>query len=257
MFSFGLNSRKWVRAFQKTEKATKSYSKFLYNTWSTIIKDYQQDFDTFLTKITEKRAEFEDSLVFLEMMGFTKRFANIQNLVSWGFYHSALLELRFMLETAILAYYLDQQLPNTKKAEKIQLMQKHKGELWGNRLRRRAYLYDKAFGGEVAKAITQISNTIDEYMSDLSPDDWEEPSIRFSEHDFNQCVRHSKNVAVLIFKHFMKRFEQFNYFGDLTTTLEEGKPTPPQEEQKKGENEEAQEQQEEKVKEDEPPVEEQ
>ncbi len=215
MFAFGLNSKKWVKKFQKTEKETKNYNKLLYNTWKRIITDYELDFKKFLESIQEKEAEYENSLIFLEMVGFTKRFANVQNLVCWGFYHSALLELRFMLETTILAYYLDQQLPKTKKDEKLKLMQKHKGELWGDRLRRRAYMYDKPFGQEVTQVINEINKSIDEYMTDLSPEDWREPAIAFSERDFNDCVYHSKNVAVLIIRHFTKSFEEFKYYGEL------------------------------------------
>ena len=118
MFAFGLNSKKWIKAAQKTEKATKKYNKFLYNTWKQIINQFEKDFNVFLELNAEKLEAYENSLVYLEMLGFTKRLANIQNGVSWGFYHSAMLDLRFLLETTTLAYYLDQQLPNTDGAYK-------------------------------------------------------------------------------------------------------------------------------------------
>ena len=106
MVLFGLNSFKSIRAAQKTERETKKFSKIAYNTWKIVIKNYDMDFKTFLEENEEKIGEYEKTLVFMEMYAFTKRLANVQNLVSWGFYHSAMIELRFMLETTILAFYL-------------------------------------------------------------------------------------------------------------------------------------------------------
>jgi len=227
MFSLGLNSFKSVRAGLKTERVTKKYSKLAYDTWKTVIKNFSRDFRLFLEENEEKLAFFENSLVFMEMHAFTKRLANVQNLVSWGFYHSALLELRFMLETTILAFYLDSQLPNTDHSEKIKLMQKHKGELWGTRLRRRTYMYDKQFGEEVEKLIQAINVSIDEYMADNSVEIWKEKNLPFSEKDFNECVFHSKNATALIVKHFLKSFEEFKYNGPMIITHKDETQTEP------------------------------
>ncbi|NHJ31342.1 MAG: hypothetical protein FK732_00625 [Asgard group archaeon] len=223
MVLFGLNSFKSIRAAQKTERKTKKFSKNAYNTWKTIIKNYSLDFDVFLENNEDKLSEFENSLVFMEMYAFTKRLSNVQNLVSWGFYHSALLELRFMLETTILAFYLDSQLPNTEQSEKIKLMQKHKGELWGNRLRRRTYMYDKQFGEEVEKVVQSINVSIDEYMADNTVEIWKEKTLPFSARDFDECVFHSKNTAALIVKHFLKSFKEFKYNGPMIITHKEKK----------------------------------
>ncbi|MBK5114044.1 MAG: hypothetical protein KGD59_13680 [Candidatus Heimdallarchaeota archaeon] len=223
MVLFGLNSFKSIRAAQKTERETKKFSKNAYNTWKGVIKNFGMDFIVFLEENEEKIGEYENSLVFMEMYAFTKRLANVQNLVSWGFYHSALVELRFMLETTILAFYLDTQLPNTGHSEKIKLMQKHKGELWGNRLRRRSYMYDKQFGEEVEKVIQAINVSIDEYMADNSVEIWKEKNLPFSARDFDECVFHSKNATALIVKHFLKSFEKFKYNGSLIITLKEEK----------------------------------
>ncbi len=221
MFSFGLNSRKWIKSAQKTEKQTKNYSKVAYDTWTNVINHYDVDIKIFLEEIAEKRAEYENSLVFMEMLAFMKRLANVQNLAVWGFYHSALLELRFLLETTTLAFYLDHQLPNTDTAEKLKLMQKHKGELWGTRLRRRAYMYDKPFGEEVEKVVQAINNSIDEYMVDKTVEMWEESSLPFSENDFNECVFHTKNATALIIRHFTKTLFNFKYNGELIVTYKD------------------------------------
>ncbi|HUT80362.1 MAG TPA: hypothetical protein VMZ29_04090 [Candidatus Bathyarchaeia archaeon] len=215
MFSLGLNSRKWLSKAQKTEKETKQYNKLLYNTWLKINKNFDSDLSSFKIQNIDKLSEFEKSLVYMEMLAFTKRFGIVQNLTTWGYYHSALLELRFILETTILAYYLDQQLPNTEQAEKIKLMQKHKGELWGTRLRRRAYMYEKEFGDEIEKIITSINNSIDEYMADRTAIDWKLTNLPFSEKDFLECVHHSNNASSLIIKHFIKCFTSFTYNGEL------------------------------------------
>lgn len=225
MFSLGLNSFKSVRAGQKTERVTKKYSKLAYDTWKSVIKNFNLDFKLFLEENVEKLAEYMNSLVFMEMHAFTKRLANVQNLASWGFYHSALLELRFMLETTILAFYLDNQLPNTDHSEKIKLMQKHKGELWGQRLRRRTYMYDKLFGDEVEKVIQAINVSIDEYMADNSVEIWKEKTLPFSEKDFNECVFHSKNATALNVKHFLKSFEEFKYNGPMIITQKDVEKT--------------------------------
>lgn len=225
MFSLGLNSFKSVRAGQKTERITKKYSKLAYDTWKSVIKNFNLDFKLFLEENEEKLTEYENSLVFMEMHAFTKRLANVQNLASWGFYHSALLELRFMLETTILAFYLDNQLPNTDHSEKIKLMQKHKGELWGQRLRRRTYMYDKQFGDEVEKVIQAINVSIDEYMADNSVEIWKEKTLPFSEKDFNECVFHSQNTTALNVKHFLKSFEEFKYNGPMIITQKDVEKT--------------------------------
>jgi len=223
MVLFGLNSFKSIRAAQKTERETKKYSKVGYDTWKKVIKFYSLDFNTFLEQNEEYLSEYEKSLVFMEMHSFTKRLANVQNLVSWGFYHSALIELRFMLETAILAYYLDSQLPNTERSEKIKLMQKHKGELWGNRLRRRSYMYDKQFGEDVEKVIQAINISIDEYMADKSVEIWKEKNLPFIAKDFDECVFHSKNAIAIIIKHFLKAFTNFKYNGPIIIAHKEVK----------------------------------
>ncbi|MBN1331002.1 MAG: hypothetical protein JXA54_16135 [Candidatus Heimdallarchaeota archaeon] len=221
MFTLGLNSRKWLNQAQKTEKETKKYNKILYNTWSKISKNFDISINEFKNKNVDTLPEFEKSLVYMEMLAFIKRFGNVQNLASWGYYHSALLELRFMLETTILAYYLDQQLPNTDQTGKIKLMQKHKGELWGSRLRRRAYTYEKDFGDEIEKVISSINNSIDEYMADRTVDDWKLTSLPFSEKDFMECVNHSKNASSLIIKHFIKCFPSFTYNDELFVILKD------------------------------------
>ncbi|NHJ41316.1 MAG: hypothetical protein FK731_14890 [Asgard group archaeon] len=218
MFSFGLNSRKWIKAAQKTEKETKKYDKILYNTWNRIIKNFELDFNFFLENNVDKIPSYEKTLTYMEMLAFTKKLANIQNRITWGFYHSAMLELRFMLDTAILAFYLDQQLPNTEQSEKIKLMQKHRGELWGARLRRRTYMYDKAFGEEVEKVISSINNSIDEYMIDRTAEDWSQKNLPFSAKDYSECVHHTKNATALIIKHFTKAITEFTYNGELIIT---------------------------------------
>ncbi|NHJ49316.1 MAG: hypothetical protein FK733_16120 [Asgard group archaeon] len=220
-----MNSRKWVKAAQKTEKETKKYSKVLYNTWDRIIKNFEMDFKFFNELNEEKIPDYEKTLTYMEMLAFTKKLANIQNLVTWGFYHSALIKLRFMLDTTILAYYLDQQLPNTDQSEKIKLMRKHKGELWGTRLRRRTYMYEKDFGEEVEKIITSINESIDEYMVDRSAADWKEKNMPFSIKDFSECVHHTKNATSLIIKHFTKALEDFTYNGELFITHKDEEQT--------------------------------
>ncbi|GAJ00569.1 unnamed protein product, partial [marine sediment metagenome] len=75
MFSLVLNSFKSVRAGQKTERVTKKYSKLAYDTWKNVIKNFNLDFKLFLEENEEKLAEYENSLVFMEMHAFTKRLA--------------------------------------------------------------------------------------------------------------------------------------------------------------------------------------
>ena len=104
-------------------------------------------------------------------------------------------------------------------------MQKHKGELWGDRLRRRAYMYEKLFGEEVEDVTTSINNSIDEYMADRTAEDWKEENIPFCEKDFNECVVNSKNTAALLIKHFTKRFETFQYTGELSITHKDEEQT--------------------------------
>ncbi|NHJ84077.1 MAG: hypothetical protein FK734_01360 [Asgard group archaeon] len=218
MFGIGLKSQKWITAARKTERETKNYSKNLYETWSRIIKIFEMDLAFFNESYPEKINEYENTLIYNEMMAFTKRLAQVQNLAFWGYYHSSLLELRFMLETTILSYYLDTQLPNTDHSEKIKLMQKHKGELWGERLRRRSYMYDKALGAEVDKVINAINVSIDEYLADKTIDTWKQKSLPFREQDFIECVHHTQNACVLIIKHFTKSFSGFTYNGEMTIT---------------------------------------
>ncbi|MCE7745379.1 MAG: hypothetical protein GPJ52_09625, partial [Candidatus Heimdallarchaeota archaeon] len=75
MFSIGLNSFKSVKAGQKIERITKKYSKSAYDTWKNVIKNFNRDFKLFLEENDEKLAEYENSLVFMEMHAFTKRLA--------------------------------------------------------------------------------------------------------------------------------------------------------------------------------------
>ena len=213
MFGFGLNSRKWVKESQKTEKETKKLAGFIFNTWKEILDTYNNDFKNFKEKNLDKISELENTLVFFEMVSFPKRLALVQNLASWGYYHSALQELRFMLETTILAYYLDQQLPKTDYSSKIKLMQKHRGELWGVRLRRRTYMKEREFGEEVEKVFERINDSIDQYMSDNKVAQWYDKTLPYSENEFKECVIHTKKACALIMKHFTKCFNNFDYSG--------------------------------------------
>ncbi|MHA1187408.1 MAG: hypothetical protein ACTSSK_11135 [Candidatus Heimdallarchaeota archaeon] len=218
MFAFLLNSNKSVRNGQKTEKEAKKLLKHNYNTWKNIISYFDKDLKSFNEKHIENLDKLKGSLVYVEMTSFTKRLAIVQNLANWGFYHSSLQELRFLMDTAILAYYLDQQLPNTEHSEKIQLMQKHKGELWGVRLRRRSYIHDKELGAEVESVITEINNSIDQYLADNTFEVWAEETVPFKEAEFMDCVNHTKNACALIIKHFMKSFADFSYSGEMIVT---------------------------------------
>jgi len=215
MFAFLLNSNKSVKNGQKTEKEAKKLLKHNYNSWKNIITKFDKDIKSFNEKHLEDIDVLKGSLVYIEMMAFTKRLAIVQNLASWGFYHSSLQELRFMMDTAILAFYLDHQLPNTDHSEKIKLMQKHKGELWGARLRRRAYMYEKEIGKEVEIIITKINNSIDQYLADNTFEVWAEDTIPFKETEFLDCVDHTKNACALIIKHFMTTFDDFSYSGEI------------------------------------------
>ena len=218
MFAFLLNSNKSVKSGQKTEKETKKVLKHNYNTWKNIITKFAKDIKLFNEKHINDIEALKGSLVYIEMIAFTKRLAIVQNLASWGFYHSSLQELRFIMDTAILAYYLDQQLPNTGHSEKIKLMQKHKGELWGSRLRRRAYIYEKELGNEVEIVISEINNSIDQYLADNTIEVWVEDTIPFKETEFLDCVNHTKNACALIIKHFMTTFDDFSYSGEIIVT---------------------------------------
>jgi len=218
MFAFLLNSNKSVKNGQKTEKEAKKLLKHNYNTWKNIITNFDKDLKFFNEKHIEDMDTLKGSLVYIEMTAFTKRLAIVQNLANWGFYHSSLQELRFLMDTAILAYYLDQQLPNTEHSEKIQLMQKHKGELWGVRLRRRSYIHEKELGTEVETVITAINNSIDQYLADNTHEVWAEETISFKESEFMDCVNHTKNACALIIKHFMKSYGDFNYSGEMIVT---------------------------------------
>ena len=122
MFGFGLNSKKWVKASQKTEKETKKKAGPSFNTWKKIKANFSKDMELFEEKALEKQLKITGSLVYSEMVSFVKRFSIVESLTNWGYYHSSLQELRFLFETAILAYYLDLQLPNTDRASKINLM---------------------------------------------------------------------------------------------------------------------------------------
>ncbi|MFW9923348.1 MAG: hypothetical protein ACFFDW_08705 [Candidatus Thorarchaeota archaeon] len=215
---FGLNSKKWVKESQKTEKETKKLAGSSYNIWKNVIKNYNEAFNAFTLNHMNDLDSLKNSMVYFEMVSFTKRLSLIQSLALWGYYHSSLQELRFLMETTTLAYYLDQQLPNTDYSEKIKLMQKHRGELWGERLRRRAYMYEKDFGTEIEKIITEVNDSIDEYLADNKVVAWSESRLPYNENELNQCVRHSKNICTLIMKHYSKLFPDFDYKGDSSIT---------------------------------------
>ncbi len=221
MFGFGMNTNKWVKASRKTEKETKKNAGSAYKIWKEIKKTLSKDLEAFEEKHLENQSKIVGSLVYSEMVSFTKRFSVIESLANWGYYHSSLHELRFLLDTTILAYYLDQQLPNTDHTSKINLMQKHKGELWGTRLRRRVFMHDKEFGADIEKVIDDINNSIDQYLADILVDSWKLDSLPYNETEYKECVRNTKNVVALLIKLFTKRFESFEYSGEITVIQKE------------------------------------
>lgn len=224
MFGFGLNTKKWVKESQKTEKETKKNSRSDYNTWKKIKKIFSKDLEAFEQEHLENQSKIVGSLVYSEMVSFTKRFSIVESLANWGYYHSSLHELRFLLDTTILAFYLDLQLPNTDQASKIKLMQKHKGELWGTRLRRRAFIYEEEFGAEIEKVIQDVNNSIDQYLADNLVDSWKLVNLPYIETEYKECIRNTKNVVAFMMRIFTKRFERFEHSGDMTIThIEEDK----------------------------------
>lgn len=222
IFGLGLNSRKWTKFCRKTERETKKQAGESYHTWKNIIKAFNTAFEEFSEKHEKEIPELKNSMIYFDMVSFTKRLTLIQNLTYWGYYHSSLQELRFLLETTILAFYLDQQLPKTDYSEKILLMQKHKGELWGERLRRRAYMENREFGKDVEKVISDINESIDEYLLDNKVDAWKEDSLPYIEREFDDCVRLTKNAIAIIMRHYTQCYTDFEYHGEMIIThLEE------------------------------------
>jgi len=222
MFGFGMNSKKWVKESRKTEKETKKCSGSAYNTWKNIKATFSTDLENFEDKQLENQSKIVGSLVYSEMVSFTKRLSIVESLANWGYYHSSLHELRFLFDTAILAFYLDQQLPNTDHTSKINLMQKHKGELWGTRLRRRAFMYEKEFGADIEKVIEDINNSIDQYLADNITEIWKIPNLPYDDMEYKECVRNTKNVVTLLMRIFTKRFDSFEYSDEMIVThLEE------------------------------------
>ena len=221
MFGFGLNSKKWVKESQKTEKDTKKKAGSAFHTWKNIKNTFAKDMMSFEELHLENQGKISGSLVYSEMVSFTKRLSVVEALASWGYYHSSLQELLFILETAILAYYLDQQLPNTDHASKINLMQKHKGELWGTRLRRRAFMHERDLGAEIEKVVEDINNSIDQYLADNLADTWKQDFLPFDAVEFNDCVRNTENVLALLIKLFTNRFGDFRYSGNIKITHSE------------------------------------
>ncbi|MEA2070369.1 MAG: hypothetical protein U9O98_03670, partial [Asgard group archaeon] len=195
----------------------------IYDTWQLIIDEFITDMQNFLEKKAAKgeKKALRNLLVYNEMVSFPKRFELIQNLSYWGYYHSALVELRFMLETLILAYYLDVQLPNTERSAKIKLMQKHKGELWGERLRTRTYLNDEPLGNEVERTLEEINDSIDEYLEESSIEIWQKDYFPYNENEYIECFYQGKNVSRLMIKHLLKSFPTFEYTGSIILNVED------------------------------------
>ncbi len=229
MFGFGMNTKKYVKESRKTEKETKKNSGSAYSTWKNIKATFSTDLENFEEKQLENQSKIVGSLVYSEMVSFTKRLSIVESLANWGYYHSSLHELRFLFDTAILAFYLDQQLPNTDHTSKINLMQKHKGELWGTRLRRRAFMYEKEFGADIEKVIEDINNSIDQYLADNITEIWKMPNLPYDAMEYKECVRNTKNVVVLLMRILTKRFVSFEYSGEMIVThLEEDQIEPTQ-----------------------------
>ncbi len=218
MFGLGMNTNKWVKASRKTEKETKKKSGSDYNTWKNIKTTFSKDLEAFEEKHLENQSKIVGSLVYSEMVSFTKRFSIVESLANWGYYHSSLHELRFLFDTTILAYYLDQQLPNTDHISKINLMQKHKGELWGTRLRRRVFMHEKELGTDIEKVIEDINNSIDQYLADNLVDSWKLVNLPYNESEYKECVRNMKNVVALLIKLFTRRFDSFEYSCNMVVT---------------------------------------
>jgi hypothetical protein len=215
MYRLFLNSRKWLKKAWKTEHITKKTDKKLYNYWKNIIETFNENLELFQEEHQQNMEALEGTLIYCQMICFPKRLALVQNLTTWGYYHSALIELRFMLETVILSYYLDKQLPNTNHKSKMKLMQKHKGELWGSRLRRRAYMHEPEFGEEVNDILDAINDSIDDYLAESTIDVWQEENMPFNLEEFKECLHHSQKVSKVIIKHFKTSFPDFIIKGLL------------------------------------------
>lgn len=115
-----------------------------------------------------KRGEVRNSLTFFRVVSFYREFRWIQYCISQNAYHQCIRELRFILDSIIQAYYIDERHHNSKMPCKLEIVKEVDRRGFGGRLIEQTNLPHKQDLKDLYSGLsTYVHSTYHELMSSL------------------------------------------------------------------------------------------
>lgn len=168
-----------------------------YNLWIELVRNtYKED------------EEHKNSLVNFYLSSIQKSLVMIQYFVLRGVYRVVLRELRYMLESMVLAYYIDQEHPNAGIDCKIEIQKEVTEHLYGSRL------IDSLENFDNKKQIKEIYRDLSDYihptLQELGrPEEFPtRVTFKFNKDWFDRVLDYTEKVMDAIFFICLNRFEE-------------------------------------------------
>ena len=158
-------------------------------------------------ELLELSHELENSLVYARFGEIQFHLITAHIAISIGAYHLLLRELRYILESALQAYYLDTTHPNAGIECKLEILVEVERQLYGTRLIKKIEIENKQ---NLVKIYSELSQYVHSSSSELKdileklPTFW----FPFNEELFQKCLEFTNKVMDVIFLLFLKRFQQ-------------------------------------------------
>ena len=98
------------------------------------VKVFTQFLMVFYDLLCRKRTEVRNSLTFFRVVSFYREFRWIQYCISQNAYHQCIRELRFILDSMIQAYYIDEKHHNSEMSCKLEIVKEIDRRAFGGKL---------------------------------------------------------------------------------------------------------------------------
>lgn len=205
--------------FAVAAKKTKEETGEKYETW---IKHALIDMN--ITKAISETTSIDE--IFDSFIVF--RIAELHNLIAWiwkcvlcGAYHQAIRELRYVFDSMLQAFYLDDKYPDANKSHKLVTLKKIDSTLFGRRLIDRIPLEPNK---KLKKMYSDLSKYVHPTHKELSPIFkkglfFERILFMFQQDFFNECQKLTNRTLDAVYYIILNRFP------DARTEIKKHTPT--------------------------------
>lgn len=144
------------------------------------IKVFTQFIMAFYDLYARKRSEVRNSLTFFRLVSFYREFRWIQYCISQNAYHQCIRELRFILDSIVQAYYIDERHCNSKMPCKVEIVKEVDRWGFGGRLIEQTNLrHKKDLKDLYSELSTYVHSTYRELISSLPKKEKQIADLKF------------------------------------------------------------------------------